>query len=158
MTLRSFSPQAGLPASYFFPPFLMKSVNTVTLLGNVTRDPEIKATPNGQVVCSFGLATNRVWKDTAGVKHEVAEFHNIQAWTQLAELCGKYVRKGKPLYVKGYLKTHTWDDAEKVKHYMTEVIMQDMVLLGSKPPVAPEAELVSEEEEEEVEEKEAVAV
>ena len=134
----------------------MKSVNTVTLLGNVTRDPEVKSTPTGQVVCRFGLATNRVWKDANGDKQEVAEFHNVVAWSKLAELCRQYVKKGKPLYVKGYLKTHTWDDAQKVKHYMTDVIMQDIVLLGSKSAAAHEA-AASEEEEESVEE-EAVAV
>ena len=133
----------------------MKSVNTVTLLGNVTRDPEVKAIPTGQTVCKFGLATNRVWKDAKGEKQEVAEFHNIVAWGNLAELCRQYVKKGKPLYVKGYLKTHTWDDAEKIKHYMTEVIMQDLVLLGSKSAAAHEAP--SEEEEEEVIEETAVA-
>lgn len=110
----------------------MKSVNTVTLLGNVTRDPEIKVTPAGSVA-SFGLSTNRVWKDKAGNKQSIAEFHNIIAWDSLAEVCCQYVRKGKPLYVKGYLKTHTWDDVDGVTHYMTEVVAQDVILLGAKP-------------------------
>jgi single-strand DNA-binding protein len=109
----------------------MKSVNTVTLLGNVTRDPEIKVTPTGSV-CNFGLATNRVWKDKKGDKQSLAEFHNITAWNGLSEICGQYVRKGKPLYVKGYLKTHTWDDDKGIKHYMTEVVAQDVILLGAK--------------------------
>ena len=135
----------------------MKSVNTVTLLGNVTRDPEVKATPNGQTVCTFGLATNRVWKDASGVKQSLPEFHNVVAWAGLAELCRQYVKKGKPLYVKGYLKTHSWEDAQnKMKHYMTEVVMQDLVLLGSKSAAAHSA-AESSDEEESVSEAEAVA-
>ena len=133
----------------------MKSVNMVTLLGNVTRDPEVKSTPSGQTVCTFGLATNRVWKDAKGEKQESAEFHNIVAWAGLADLCKQYVKKGKPLYVRGYLKTHNWEDAQKTKHYMTEVIMQDMVLLGSKSAAANGAEASTEEEE--VAEEAAVA-
>lgn len=109
----------------------MKSINTVTLLGNVTRDPEIKTTPAGSV-CTFGLATNRVWKDKRGEKQNLAEFHNIVAWYELADTCAQYVRKGKPLYVKGYLKTHTWDDERGVQHYLTEVVAQDIILLGAK--------------------------
>ncbi|MSR86621.1 single-stranded DNA-binding protein [Candidatus Peribacteria bacterium] len=133
----------------------MKSVNTVTLLGNVSRDPELKSTPTGQTVCTFGLATNRVWKDANGEKQTLPEFHNVIAWAGLADLCGKYVKKGKPLYVKGYLKTHTWEDNQnKMKHYMTEVVMQDLVLLGSKSAASDAAEEVEDEEKEE----EAVAV
>ena len=86
MSDRSFSRRQECLHFYFIPPFLMKSVNTVTLLGNVTRDPEVKSTPTGQVVCRFGLATNRVWKDAKGDKQEVAEFHNVVAWSKLAEL------------------------------------------------------------------------
>lgn len=136
----------------------MKTVNTVMLLGNATRDPELKATPAGQNVCTFGLATNRVWKDASGQKRELAEFHNVVAWGSLADICGHYVKKGKPLYIKGYLKTHTWDDAQnKMKHYKTEVIMQDVVLLGSKTPAAADAVEASEEEEETANEEAAVA-
>lgn len=136
----------------------MKSVNTVTLLGNATRDPEIKSTPSGQVVCTFGLATNRVWKDPKGEKQSLPEFHNLVAWGSLANLCSKYVKKGKPLYVKGYLKTHSWEDAQnKMKHYMTEVIMQDLVLLGAKSAAAEADESSDEAEVETVAEEVVVA-
>ena len=134
----------------------MKSVNTVTLLGNVTRDPESKSTPSGQTVCTFGLATNRVWKDAKGEKQSLPEFHNVVAWAGLADLCRQYVKKGKPLYVRGYLKTHNWEDAQKTKHYMTEVIMQDMVLLGSKSSDAHAAAETAEEGEEILDEEKAV--
>ncbi len=111
----------------------MKSVNTVTLLGNVTRDAELKQTQTGQSVCTFGLATNRVWKDKSGEKQSLAEFHNIVVWGNLADICGSYVKKGKPLYAEGYLKTRTWEDDKKQKHYKTEIVAQNVVLLGSRP-------------------------
>lgn len=110
----------------------MKSVNKITLLGNVTRTPELKAVPSGQSVCTFGLATNRVWKDNTGEKQSLAEFHNLVAWGGLAELCFQWVKKGKPLYVEGYLKTRSWDGADGHKQFRTEIVLEDMVLLGSR--------------------------
>jgi single-strand DNA-binding protein len=110
----------------------MKSVNRVTLLGNVTRDPELKATANGQAVCTFGLATNRVWRDQSGEKQSLAEYHNLVAWGGLAEFCGQSVRKGKPLYVEGYLKTRSWDGPEGSKIFRTEVVIENLVLLGPR--------------------------
>lgn len=123
----------------------MKSVNTVTLLGNVTRDPELRTTQNGQVVCTFGLATNRVWKDQSGEKQSLAEYHNIVCWGGLADLCGKHVRKGKPLYVEGYLKTRSWETAPQEgvpahTQHRTEIVLQNVVLLGAPPAKAAEAE------------------
>jgi single-strand DNA-binding protein len=123
----------------------MKSVNTVTLLGHVTRDPEVKKTPADQTVCTFGLATNRVWKDAKGDRQEAAEFHNLVAWGKLGEFCGRYVKKGKPLFVTGHLKTHSWENPQKVKLYMTEVIVDDVVLLGAKDK-SPETEHAAEPE------------
>jgi len=111
----------------------MKTVNRVTLLGNTTRDPELKATTGGQSVCSFGLATNRVWKDAAGERQSLAEFHNLVAWGKLAEFCAQTVKKGKPLYVEGYLKTRTWSDpGSDKKMYRTEIIVEDVVLLSPR--------------------------
>ncbi|MDP7477132.1 MAG: single-stranded DNA-binding protein [Candidatus Peribacteraceae bacterium] len=110
----------------------MKSVNRVTLLGNVTRDPELKATTNGQSVCTFGLATNRVWKDKAQEKQSLPEYHNLVAWGQQAEFISSTVQKGAPLFVEGYLKTRSWDSAEGTKIYRTEVVIENIVLLGAK--------------------------
>lgn len=109
----------------------MKSVNHVSLLGNVTRDPELKAIANGQSVATFGLATNRVWRDSKGEKQSLPEFHNIVVWGSLAEFCAQYIKKGKPLYVEGYLKTRQWE-ADGVKHFRTEVVVDNVVLLGSR--------------------------
>ena len=107
----------------------MKSVNTVTLLGNATRDPETKTLSGGQTVSTFGLATNRVWKDAKGEKQELAEFHNCVAWGKLGEACGEYIKKGRPMFVQGHLKTGNWEK-DGVKHYKTEVVVDDLVLLG----------------------------
>ncbi len=110
----------------------MKSVNKVILLGNVTRDPELKATQSGQSVATFGLATNRVWKDHAGEKQSLAEYHNLVAWGGLAEFCSLNVKKGKPLYIEGYLKTRSWDGPEGSKIFRTEIVIENLVLLGPR--------------------------
>ncbi|MDO8649600.1 MAG: single-stranded DNA-binding protein [Candidatus Peregrinibacteria bacterium] len=110
----------------------MKSVNTVTLLGNVTQNPERKTPVRGQSVCTFGLATNRTWKDAKGAKQSQVEFHNLVAWGKLGELCGKYVKKGKPVYIEGHLKTGSWENAQGVTLHRTEVIIDNLILLGAK--------------------------
>lgn len=110
----------------------MKSVNKVMLLGNVTRDPELKAIGNGQSVCTFGLATNRVWKSAGGEKQSLSEYHNLVAWGGLADFCAENVRKGKPLYIEGYLKTRSWEGETGQKVYRTEVVMENIILLGPK--------------------------
>lgn len=115
----------------------MKSVNKVILIGNVTRDPEVKSTQTGQSVCTFGLATNRVWKDQNGQRQSLPEFHNLVAWGGLAEFCGQSVKKGKPLYIEGYLKTRSWENPEtKSKSYRTEIVIDNMVLLSPRENVA----------------------
>ena len=113
----------------------MKSVNRATLLGNVTRDPELKSTTGGQSVCTFGLATNRTWKDATGVKQSLPEFHNVVAWGAQAEFITQNVRKGNPLYVEGYLKTRSWDGPEGTKIFRTEIVIENLVLLGAKEGV-----------------------
>jgi single-strand DNA-binding protein len=107
-------------------------LNKVMFIGNVTRDPEIKTTPTGVQVASFGLATNLVWKDQSGQKQERAEFHNIVAWRRLAEIIGEYVHKGSRIYLEGRLQTRTWDDASGNKKYWTEVNADNMILLDRK--------------------------
>lgn len=110
----------------------MRSLNKVQLIGNLTRDPEFRYTPAGVAVCSFGLATNRSWTKESGEKHEETEFHNVVAWNKLAELCSSFLVKGKKVYVEGRLQTRNWEDPEKVKHYKTEVIIDDMIMLDNK--------------------------
>ncbi len=111
----------------------MRSVNKVILIGNLTRDPEMRSTPNGQQVTTFGIATNRQWMSKDGQKHSSAEFHELVAWARLADICGKFLRKGKLIYVEGYLKTRVWDTPEGIRRHKTEVIVQDMIMLEKRP-------------------------
>lgn len=110
----------------------MKSVNKVTLLGNVTRDPELKTTTGGQSVTTLGLATNRVWRDADGEKQSLPEYHNLVAWSGLAEFCAENVTKGKPIYVEGYLKTRSWDGPEGTKIFRTEVVVENLIMVGPR--------------------------
>lgn len=110
----------------------MRSVNKVVLVGNVTRDPDIRQTANNQTIVTFGLATNRQWKNSKGEKQDQAEFHELVAWSRLADLCSKYVKKGKLLYVEGYLKTRSWDTPEGTRRFKTEIVVQDLIMLEKK--------------------------
>jgi len=121
----------------------MRSVNKVILIGNLTRDPEMRQTPNSQQVCTFGIATNRQWVSKDGSKHTSAEFHELVAWARLADICGKYLKKGKLIYVEGYLKTRAWDTPEGVRRHKTEVIVQDMIMLEKRPNGGDELDEVS---------------
>lgn len=104
-------------------------LNKVMIIGNVTRDPEVRTTPQGVNVCSFSVATNLVWTDASGQKQEKAEFHNIVAWRKLADICGQYLKKGRKVYVEGRLQTRDWEDQNGVKRYRTEVVAENMILL-----------------------------
>lgn len=107
----------------------MFSLNRAMIIGNLTRDPEVRQTPSGQSVCSFGVATNRTWKGTDGSKQEATEFHNVVAWGKLAEICGQYLNKGKKVYVEGRLQTRDWEGQDGVKRYRTEIVTENMIIL-----------------------------
>lgn len=111
----------------------MRSVNKVILVGNLTRDPEFKQTAGGQSIVTFGMATNREWVSGDHEKKSLSEFHNIAAWGTLAEICNKYLKKGKLVYLEGYLKTRSWDNQEGVKIFKTEIVATDMIMLDKKP-------------------------
>ena len=111
----------------------MRSVNKVILVGNIPRDPEMRQTSSGQHVTTFGIATNRQWVTKDTDKHSLAEYHEIVAWAKLAEICNQYLRKGKLVYVEGYLKTRSWDTPEGIKKFKTEVVIQDMIMLEKRP-------------------------
>lgn len=100
--------------------------NKVFILGNLTRDPELRNTPTGQSVVSFGVATNRVWFDKNRQKQTEAEFHNVVAWGKLAEIISRYLSKGKLVFIEGRLKTRTWEDQSGQKKYKTEIIAEKM--------------------------------
>lgn len=105
------------------------NLNKVMLIGNVTRDPEIKKIPSGQSVVALGLATNRRWTDKAGQKQEQVEYHNIVAWNKLADIIGQYVKKGSKIYIEGRLQTRSWDDQSGTKKYKTEIVADNLIML-----------------------------
>lgn len=108
------------------------SLNRVQLIGNLTRDPEMRQIPGGQVVASFGVATNFRWKDQSGEMKDKAEFHNIVVWRKLAEICGQYLRKGSKIYIDGRLQTREWEGEDGVKRYRTEIVADNMIMLDKK--------------------------
>jgi single-strand DNA-binding protein len=110
----------------------MKSLNRATLIGNVTRDPEVKYTPQGTAVVSFSIATNRSWKTESGEMKDNAEFHRIVAWDKLAEICGQLLKKGTRVFVEGRIQTRKWAGADGVDKYMTEIVITDMMLLDKR--------------------------
>lgn len=110
-----------------------RSLNKAMLIGNLTRDPELRYTPSGTAVCSFRVATNRSWTPSdGGERKEETEFHRIVAWNKLAELCSQLLTKGRKVYVEGRLQTRSWEPAEGEKRYTTEIVAEDMVILDSR--------------------------
>lgn len=116
---------------------MARSLNKVTLIGNVGKDPELRYTSSGVAVANFTLATNEQWKDADGNTQERTEWHNIVAWKKLAEICGEWLKKGKKVYIEGRLQHRSYDDKNGIKRYVTEVVAQDMIMLDSKGPVTP---------------------
>lgn len=100
-------------------------LNKVFIIGNLTRDPEIKSLPAGTRVATFSLATNRTWKDAQGAKKESVEYHNIVAFARAADLIGQYCKKGSSLYIEGRLQTRSWDAPDGSKKYRTEIILEN---------------------------------
>jgi single-strand DNA-binding protein len=110
---------------------MSNSLNKVQIIGNLTAEPEVRETPNGQKVATFSVATNRKWKDASGMLQEDTEFHNCVAWRGLADIAEQYMHKGKKVYVEGYLKTRSWDDTAGVKRYKTEIVADNVILLSA---------------------------
>ena len=119
--------------------------NKAFVLGNVTRDPELRHTPAGQSVATFGVATNRVWKSPSGEQKSQVEFHNIVAWGRLAEICSQYLKKGTLVFIEGRIQTRSWLDPQGQKKFRTEIVAQTMQMgpkrggaEGVPPSPAPE--------------------
>ena len=111
----------------------MASINKVILIGNLGRDPEVRYTPNGNAVCNISVATTRAWKaKDSGEKQEETEWHRVVFYDRLAEIAGEYLKKGRSVYVEGRLKTRKWQDKEGKDVYTTEVIADQMQMLGSR--------------------------
>ena len=109
-----------------------RSLNKVFLIGNLTRDPELRYTPTGAAVCTIGLATNRQWVTESGEKKEETEFHRVVAWNKLAELCSQLLTKGRKIYVEGRLRTNSWQGNDGAQRTTTEVVIEDMIILDSR--------------------------
>ena len=130
---------------------MARSLNRVQLIGNLTRDPELRYTPQGTAVCSFSIATNRNWTTDTGEKKEEVEFHRIVAWNKLAELCSQFLVKGRKVYVEGRLSTRNYTGQDGSQKSTTEIVISDMILLDNKRQEGEHAEI-------EVPEEKTVAV
>lgn len=110
----------------------MISLNRATIIGNLTKDPEVRYTSNGQPVANFSVATNRKYKNSSGDLQEETEFHDVVVWGKLCEIISQYVKKGQKIYLEGRLKTRSWDAPDGSKKYKTEIITENFVLLTPK--------------------------
>lgn len=119
------------------------NLNRAMIIGNLTRDPETRTTPNGQTVTSFGVATNFVWTDANGQKQRKTEYHNIVAWRKLAEICAQYLHRGSKVYVEGRLQTREWDSPEGNRRQRTEIIAENMIMLDAKGANAPSSNSIT---------------
>lgn len=108
---------------------MASSLNRVMLIGNLTRDPELRKTTSGQSVASFTIATNRVYTGSDGQKKEQADYHSLVAWGRLGEVCAQYLTKGKKVYVDGRLQTREWEGQDGQKRYRTEIVLENMIML-----------------------------
>ncbi len=110
----------------------MFNLNRAMVLGNLTRDPEMRYTPNGQAVTSFAIATNRSWTDQSGNKQDQTEYHDVVAWGKLAEIASTILHKGQPAYVEGRLQTRSWEGQDGQKRQKTEIIAENLIALNAR--------------------------
>jgi single-strand DNA-binding protein len=112
---------------------MARGLNKVMIIGHLGRDPEMRYTPSGRPVTTFSVATTRTWHSADGERHEETEWFNVVAWGSLAEICNQYLRKGQQVYIEGRLQTRRWDDEEGRKHFATELVAREMIMLGEAP-------------------------
>jgi single-strand DNA-binding protein len=111
---------------------MSRGLNKLMIIGHLGRDPEMRYTPSGRPVTTFSVATTRSWHSADGERHEETEWFNVVAWGSLAEICNQHLRKGQQVYVEGRLQTRRWEDSEGNKHYTTELVAKEMIMLGDK--------------------------
>lgn len=111
---------------------MARGLNKVLIIGHVGRDPEMRYTPNGRPVTSFSVATSRTWTSAEGERREETEWFNVVAWGNLAEICKAHLSKGQQVYVEGRLQTRGWEDEDGKKHFRTELVANEMILLGDR--------------------------
>jgi len=122
---------------------MSRGLNKVMIIGHLGRDPEMRYTPSGRPVTSVSVVTTRTWTSAEGERHEEEEWFNVVAWGNLAEICNQYLSKGQQAYIEGRLQTRGWEDSEGKKHYRTELVASEMIVLGdrrgsSPPPPLPD--------------------
>lgn len=117
---------------------MSRGLNKVMIIGHVGRTPEMRYTPHGQAVTSFSVATNRSWTNAEGERREETEWFHVVAWAHLAEICKQHLDKGQQVYVEGRLQTRCWEGTDGKTHYRTELVAQEVILLGGRPAEADE--------------------
>jgi len=124
---------------------MSRGLNKVMIIGRLGRDPEMRYTPSGKPVTSFSMATSRSWVNAEGERREDTEWFNVVAWGNLAEICKQHLTKGQQVYVEGRLQTRGWEDQDRKKHYRTELVASEMIILGDRRgPAAAEESLADE--------------
>ena len=126
--------------------FMARGVNKVFLIGNLGADPDLRYTPNGAAVASFSVATTEGRKDKDGNWKDHTEWHRVVTWNKLAETAGEYLKKGSQVYIEGRIQTRQWDDKEGVKRYTTEIVAQNLQILGRKTDISEIAEEIRQED------------
>ncbi|MGD2272158.1 MAG: single-stranded DNA-binding protein [Desulfobacterales bacterium] len=116
---------------------MANGLNKAILIGNLGRDPEMRYTPSGLAVANFNIATSETWTNKEGQKETRTEWHRIVAFGKLGEICGEYLAKGRQVYIEGRIQTRDWEDKEGIKRYTTEIVANQMIMLGSRDTVAP---------------------
>jgi single-strand DNA-binding protein len=112
---------------------MTRGLNKVMIIGNLGRDPEMRYTPSGRPVTSFSVACNRDWKGSDGERKEETDWFNVVSWGNLAEICNQYLSKGQQVYVEGRLQTRCWEDDHGQRRFRTEVVANEMIILGGRP-------------------------
>jgi single-strand DNA-binding protein len=125
---------------------MSRGLNKVMIIGHLGRDPELRYTPSGRPVASFSVATSRTWTSAEGDRREETEWFNVVAWGNLAEICKTHLAKGQQVYIEGRLQTRGWEDDNGARHYRTELVANEMILLGDRHPAQELHDLDTDEE------------
>jgi len=128
---------------------MSRGLNKVMIIGHLGRDPEMRYTPSGRPVTTFSVATSRSWHSADGARHEETEWFNVVSWGSLAEICNQHLHKGQQVYIEGRLQTRRWEDAEGNKHFTTELVAREMIILGERRDISSSYEAGSGDEGEE---------
>ena len=127
---------------------MTRGLNKVMIIGRLGRDPEMRYTPSGRPVTSFSVAVTRTWKSSEGERNEETEWFNVVAWGSLAEICKQHLAKGREVYIEGRLQTRSWEDSDGKKHFRTELVAREMIMLDAPRRNSQEPEAVDESEHE----------